>query len=150
MSWTDFAKDAATDFGKQAIKDLGNRIRTSGNPQSDHIPAQNETGAKFAQVLAAYNAGTITAEQARNEINQWNTAFLLLTQQIGSARALKGGSEINALAQRILSGLGGAGGGGPIRPPIGSTPGAGDVSTTTVLLIAGAAAVLLFAVKGRR
>jgi len=152
MSWSDLAKEAGTELGKQAIRDAAARIRTSGDVTRDHIPAQNETGSKFAATLAAYNAGAISAAQARAEIQQWNSAFLLLTQQIGSSRALKGGAELNALAQRILQDLGGTDGGGVVIPPTGGggggggggvlVPGIGTISPT-MLAIAGAAAVFL-------
>lgn len=150
MGWTDLVRDAATDIGKQQISNLGNQIRLNGNPDRDHIPAQNETGAKFAATLAAYNAGQISAADARAQINQWNNAFLLLTQQIGSTRALKGGSEINGLAQRILTTLGGTTGAGTVIPPTGvpvpppgTIPiGGMNISTTTLLAI-GAVGVLL-------
>jgi hypothetical protein len=157
MGWQDLVRDSATDIGRSAIANLGNQIRTSGNPTSDHIPAQNETGARFAQTLAAYNAGQISADQARAEINQWNNAFLLLTQQIGSARALRGGSEINALAQRILTSLGGPTGQGTVIPPTGTggvpyhPPGTivigGQVMSTTTLLMLGAVAVFMLTRK---
>lgn len=151
MSWFDLVKNSATDLGKEAIRNAGQQIKFGGNPQADHIPAQQETGAKFAQTLNDFNAGKISAADARAQINLWDSAFLLLTQQIGSARALKGGAELHALAGQIINSLGGPTGGGVIIPPTG-VPGGSIVpamSTTTLLLIAGVGAVLLLSRKGR-
>jgi hypothetical protein len=150
MSWTDLVRDSATDLGRQGITSLANQIRFSGNPERDHIPAQEETGRKFAATLAAFNAGQISAADARAQIQQWNSAFLMLTQQIGSARALRGGAEINSLAERILTNLGGPTGTGVVIPPtgvpvspIGSLGAQFGVSTTTLLALGAVAVVLL-------
>lgn len=113
--------------GSEAVKQLGTQINSGMAPMRDHIPAQNETHQHFAATLEQYNMGSISAATAREEILKWNNYFQMLVSQIGGARALRGGGEINALAQSILGRLGGPTGGGIILPPTGGTAGGGGI-----------------------
>lgn len=106
INFGDLVDKIETAAGQQAVVSASNLIKTSGNSQVDHIPAQNQTVAAFTNILDRVLAKTMTAADAAKEINKWDQSFLLFTTNIGSARALRGGAEVHALAQNILASLG--------------------------------------------
>lgn len=141
--WSDLL-DSGKDYAESEIRSKAEQAKSQG---IDHIPVQNETVARFGQILDAYNAGQLSATAAAAEIQKWDRAFTVFAQQLNNSRATRGATDVHNLATRILSGLGAS----PGLPPAGgfTIPGTNQtISTTTALVIGGL--LFFYFTKGRR
>lgn len=135
------------DLGEQRIKaEAAKRSQQSGT--SAHIAAQNQVRDEFGQILNTYHMGSITNATAQQQISRANQGFAAFCRNLGYPRALQGASDVDILAQKILADLRTERITGATGSLTGTTANvltggaAGPLSTTTVLLMAGAAYML--------